>query len=130
MTTLNGVVEYRAIVSHEWIRRRTLRRFNQGLVKRSEICDCDFLLRTAADFHGTPSTRRCPVCDSDALRNVLWVYGAEIGKAAGSARSEEEVERFAASGAHFDVHRVEVCPDCSWNHLLETMVVSPPSRYA
>ncbi|MBV7282374.1 DUF5318 family protein [Corynebacterium sp. TAE3-ERU30] len=124
------MVEYRNIVSHEWHRRHTLRLYSQGVVTRAEICECDFLLRTAAEFHGSPSSRDCPVCSSQNMRDVLWIYGDEVGRAAGSARSEEEIAQLVSAGKLFDVHRVEVCPDCHWNHLLATMVVSPRTRYA
>ena len=57
--------------------------------------------------------------NGDGLRVVLWVYGDEIGKAAGSARSEKEIEQLVQNGRHATVHTVEVCPACKWNHLLK-----------
>lgn len=91
----------------------------EGLVPRAAICDADFLLVTAGKYHGEPAGYECPVCKGDNLRTVLWVYGEQIGKASGSARNEEEIEKLVENGRECTVHTVEVCPDCKWNHLLK-----------
>ncbi|AGG67929.1 hypothetical protein H924_12540 [Corynebacterium callunae DSM 20147] len=117
--TLVRVVQYRNEISHQLARRQTIRQFRAGLVSQASICDADFLLVTAGRYHGQPASYPCPICESDQLRIVLWVYGEEIGKAAGSARSEEEIALLVAKAPQCTVHTVEVCPACKWNHLLK-----------
>lgn len=113
-----AVVNYRDQISHRLARGQVLRNFREGLVPRGAICDADFLLVTAGRYHGRAADYVCPVCGGDQLRIVRWVYGEEIGRASGSARSEEEISRLVADGRQCTVHTVEVCPECRWNHLL------------
>lgn len=112
-------MNYRDQVSHQLARRQVLLRFRAGLVPRSAICDADFLLVTAGRHHGRSADYACPVCGGGQLRIVRWVYGEEIGRAAGSARSEEEIGQLVENGRQCTVHTVEVCPECKWNHLLK-----------
>ncbi|MDO4911055.1 MAG: DUF5318 family protein [Corynebacterium sp.] len=108
-------------LDHRWQRARVLADYQAGLLKRDELTDADFILTTAAKFHGEPkggSSFSCPVCEKTDVREVLWVHGEELGRASGSARSWEEIEEFARRGLSFEVHLVEVCPDCGWNYLL------------
>ncbi|BAU97331.1 hypothetical protein N24_3069 [Corynebacterium suranareeae] len=113
------MVQYQNEISHQLARRQTLRQFRAGLVQKDTICDAEFILVTASKYHGQPADYPCPICGSEDLRVVLWVYGDEIGKAAGSARSEEEIEQLLKNGRQATVHTVEVCPACKWNHLLQ-----------
>ncbi|CAB1048813.1 hypothetical protein FRC0546_02169 [Corynebacterium diphtheriae] len=119
------MVEFRNEVSHQWTRRHTLRKFRAGMLSRDSLCDADFVLVTASKFHGSRVPTPCPVCDSDQLRHVLWVYGESLGRASGSACTMEEIVTFAQSGKEFTVHTVEVCPDCRWNHLLNSVTAMP-----
>ncbi|MFW8623682.1 DUF5318 family protein [Corynebacterium glutamicum] len=113
------VVQYQNEISHQLARRQTLRQFRAGLVQKDTICDAEFILVTASKYHGHLADYPCPICGSEDLRVVLWVYGDEIGRAAGSARSEEEIEQLVKNGRQATVHTVEVCPTCKWNHLLK-----------
>ena len=94
-------------------------------MKQDTICDADSLLLAAAKFHGVPASTPCPICNKTNLREVLWVYGDELKRVAGSARSLTEIEQFAAAGLTFTVHRVEVCTNCKWNYLLMTAIAAP-----
>lgn len=117
----NGpVVEFSAVVSHRFARARALRLWRAGLKRTEELCDADFLLVTAGKFHGTPAGVPCPVCESADMRVVLWIFGEQLGKMSGTARDIAEIERIAATHEPFSVHTVEVCPNCRWNHLLQT----------
>lgn len=106
-------------VSHEWLRRATVREYRAGKIRREDICDADFLLKAAGRHHGTDSPRPCPVCES-SMRDVLWVYGDNLGRRSGSARTSDEIARLIDEVGPFSVHRVEVCDNCGWNHLLST----------
>lgn len=104
-------------VSHEWERRTTLRAYRASRVRREDICDADFLLKAAAEHHGTDAPRDCPVCAAQ-MREVLWIYGDNLGRRSGTARSAEEIDDIVAEVGPVTVHRVEVCRSCGWNHLL------------
>lgn len=125
---LHGVtgehVVYRNEVSHRFARAELLRRWRAGEVSRDEVCDADFLLVTAAKYHGVPAGHVCPVCGSGDLRIVQWIHGEQLGRMAGTARSDEEIARIVASGREATVHTVEVCPRCRWNHLLTAVTAT------
>lgn len=110
-------LSFKHIISHKWERAQHLKEYRAGLVVRSELCDADFLLCAAAEHHGVDMAKRCPMCEAP-MRLTTWVYGAELGRRAGSARNAEEIAEFAADGLEFTVHWVEVCTACRWNHLL------------
>ena len=121
--TGNEVV-YRNEVSHRFARAELLRRWRAGDVSRDEVCDADFLLLTAAEYHGRPAGRPCPVCGSEDLRIVQWIHGEQLGRMAGTARSDEEIARIVAAGKDATVHTVEVCPRCRWNYLLNAVTAT------
>ncbi|MDY3128228.1 MAG: DUF5318 family protein [Corynebacterium sp.] len=100
-------------------RQRLIRDIHAGRQRASDYQDADFLLVTAAKYHGLQTQRGCPLCESPLL-TATWVHGEELGKRSGSARSWEEIARLAAEGITFSVHTVEVCAHCLWNHLLRT----------
>ncbi len=118
------VFAYSQEISHEWERRATLRDHARGRVPADELCDADFLLRAAAEFHGTPSPRPCPICGG-TMSDVTWVYGDNLGRRSGTARNAEEIDALAAEVGPITVHVVEVCPHCRWNHLLKEVTASP-----
>lgn len=119
------VVVYRNEVSHQWEKHHLLARWRAGMVTRDEVCDADFLLVTAAKYHGRDAGRDCPICDSKQLREVEWIHGVSLGRMSGTARSPEEIEQIAAAGREVTVHTVEVCPECRWNHLLRAITAAP-----
>ncbi|WP_152823041.1 MULTISPECIES: DUF5318 family protein [unclassified Corynebacterium] len=118
-------MHYRYDVSYQWQRRTLLRRFRAGQVPREELCDADFLLVTAARFHGHPAPEPCPVCGSLELRVVRWVHGEDLGRRSGTARTEEEIAALVAERGEVTVHTVEVCPACRWNHLVRSATAAP-----
>jgi len=124
VSTNDPEVVYRNEVSHRFARADLLRRWRANEATRDEVCDADFLLVTAAKYHGRPAGYACPVCDSEDLRIVQWIHGEQLGRMAGTARTDEEIARIAATGRDVTVHTVEVCPRCRWNHLLTAVTAS------
>lgn len=115
---------YRNEVSHLWERQALLKRWRVGAASKEEVCDADFLLVTAARYHGEPAGRLCPICESDDLRVVQWVHGEQLGRVSGTARSDEEIDRIVSTGKEATVHTVEVCLHCRWNHLLKAVLAT------
>lgn len=124
MVRLGRMMQFSGEISHRLNRARVLANYSAGIVARQQLCDADFILVTASRYHGFPAGYPCPVCESEELRQVYWVYGDALGKGSATARSVEEIERFAVEGKVFRMHTVEVCPDCRWNHLLKEVTVS------
>ncbi|MDY5839163.1 DUF5318 family protein [Corynebacterium camporealensis] len=110
-------VAYKHVVSHAWERAQHLRQLRAGQLQREEVCDADFLLRAAAEHHGVAMQQDCPICGGP-LTLTRWIYGDNLGRRSGSARSEQEIADLVAEGLEFTVHNVEVCRECRWNHLI------------
>ncbi|MDY5785467.1 DUF5318 family protein [Corynebacterium sp.] len=115
---------YTREISHELQRRATLQAYARDAVDKDFVCDADFLLRAAAQHHGVDSPRPCPICEK-TMRVVAWVYGENLGRRSGTARSAEEIDALVAEVGSITVHQVEVCTHCRWNHLLKELTASP-----
>lgn len=113
----------RGLVDYTLQRRRVLSQVQSGEASLAQVCDASPYLVRAAKFHGLPTELGCPVCRKENLTHVYWVFGDELGQAAGSARTPDELDRLAEAIGEFDVRLVEVCRSCSWNHLVTAFVM-------
>ncbi|QYH19059.1 DUF5318 family protein [Corynebacterium aquatimens] len=118
------MIKFTHEISHELQRRDTLRQLRQGHLLIDDYCGADFLLRAAAEYHGQPSSRVCPICERE-MRDVKWVYGERLGRRSGTARDDGEIARLVAEVGPITVHVVEVCGHCKWNYLLKEVTATP-----
>ncbi|MEZ5171412.1 MAG: DUF5318 family protein [Acidimicrobiia bacterium] len=101
-------------------KRMVLRDFRQGELSRDEVCDAHPELLRAARHIGAHTDAVCPVCGGRGLRHVSYVYGDGLKRANGTCISHaRELERLGSSVDEFARYVVEVCIDCSWNHLVQ-----------
>lgn len=99
-------------------RRAVLRDLRRGTRSREDVCDAHPELVRAARNVGELVGRDCPVCGSDELYFVSYVYGDGLKAANGRCLSYPgELEKLRAKHDEFDRYVVEVCVDCRWNHL-------------
>ncbi|MFJ8812770.1 DUF5318 family protein [Amycolatopsis thermoflava] len=112
----------RQVVDYALQRRALLAGVRSGRVGTRDVCDADPYLLRAARFHGEPSEVPCPLCGKDGLTNVSWVFGEQLKHVSGSARTPTELARLANLVGEFNVHVVEVCRTCRWNHLVRSYV--------
>jgi hypothetical protein len=128
------VVGRRSVIDYALARRATLKSLHLGGASPRDVCDADPYLVRAARFHGSPTGQRCPVCGRAELREVMYVFGDELGQYSGRIKSAPELEEMAREHGEFRVYAVEVCLDCSWNHLTTSYVLGdgvprrPPRR--
>lgn len=122
-------------VSHALQRRATLEAMRRpaALLSGIDPCDADPLLVRSALHHGVLAARDCPVCTSQRLMVLNYVFGDQLGQFSGRIKSAEELCEMETEVGEFKVRVVEVCPDCNWNHLIETYVLGdgvrrPPPR--
>lgn len=99
-----------------------LRRPGRGL-DEDDPCDAEPLLVRAALHHGRVSDEECPICASDRLMLLDYVFGDQLGQFSGRIRSPEELEEMQYQFGEFTVREVEVCPDCRWNHMTRAYVL-------
>ena len=113
----------RDVVSFALARRSALERMRRGGAFNSDYCDADPGLLRAAKYHGEATDRGCPVCRRPELVEVTWVYGAQLGPLSGSARAQAQLPGMAHEHGRFKVYVVEVCRQCSWNHLVISFIL-------
>ena len=98
-------------------RRAVLAGVYAGRTGLFEVCDASPYLTRAARFHGDPTDEPCPVCRSQRLTTVSYVYGDALGHVSGQAKTRAELARMDSKQEEFSVYEVEVCRGCGWNHL-------------
>jgi hypothetical protein len=105
-------------VDYVLVRRAVLSDLQAGRRERAEVCDAHPELLRAGRNVGVAATDDCPVCGSDGLRLVSYVYGDGLRHANGRCiTSATELERLDAEHDEFSRYVVEVCVRCGWNHL-------------
>lgn len=114
----------RAVVDHGLTRRAVLERIRGGdALAREDHCDADPYLLRAARNHGEATERPCPLCRTNELVHVTYVFGDELGPFSGRVKSSAELPVLAYEHGQFRVYVVEVCDGCGWNHLTMSYVL-------
>ncbi len=109
----------RSVINYGLQRRSVLRSLLRGRpFDGVDVCDADPYLIKAARFHGVVAEDSCPICRADALSQVTYIYGEQLGHVSGAAVHPRRLAELAVKTGEFRVYVVEVCPDCRWNHLL------------
>ena len=110
-------------------RDQSVREFRRGRLSRLDVCDAQSeLLRVAANL-GQTTEVECPICESQMLTHVTFAFGPQLpagGRAIGSVRELRQLARSLRSEVAFYV--VEVCTNCSWNHMLRQFNASNTRR--
>jgi len=108
----------RQTVDYALARRAVLRDLKAGRRERSDVCDAHPELVRAGRHVGEPVDADCPVCGRAGLRLVSYVYGDALRHANGRCiATDQELAKLDATHDEFSRYIVEVCIDCSWNHL-------------
>lgn len=119
-----GEIDYRLA------RQSVLSEFRKGRIARHEICDAHPELARAARELGDPTKLDCPVCEQTKVVLVSYVFGPRLPAFGRCITSKKELQAIAKRSGTFSCYVVEVCPECSWNHLARTFVLSPPRSRA
>lgn len=126
----------RQVVDYALQRRNTesaLRRRVRTLTP-NDVCDADPMLIRAARHHGVPSVDTCPICAGERLTLLNYVFGDQLGQYSGRIKSTPELQEMQNEFGEFKVCVVEVCPDCGWNHMIQSYLLGdgvtrrPPRR--
>lgn len=105
-------------VDYALARRAVLRDLRRGVLHAEDVCDAHPELLRAARHVGEDAGHACPVCGGRRVRNVSYVYGDSLKQANGRCITcAAELERLGSRFDEFACYVVEVCLDCSWNHL-------------
>ncbi len=107
------------MVDYTLARRSVLAALRRGAVATTDVCDAHPELLRAGRNIGEPLDERCPVCSHETLRKVSYVYGEELKRNNGRVVYPPEwLDELVREHDQFTCYVVEVCIDCSWNHLI------------
>ncbi|MYI57919.1 MAG: hypothetical protein F4098_04530, partial [Acidimicrobiaceae bacterium] len=110
-------------IDYRLMREMTLSAWRNGKVSVSELCDAQPELRRNAEFCGRPLESPCPVCETDGLVEVTYVFGPRLPGHGRCVTSDKEMTRLNARKQPSVGYVVEVCTDCGWNHLTKSRSV-------
>jgi hypothetical protein len=110
----------RGFIDYSLDKRATLLALFRGVV---DACDADPYLMRAAKYHGEKVDRKCPVCKKDSLVELRYTFGDQLGQFSGRIKNGDELNEMESEFGEFSVYVVEVCRDCSWNHLCSTYLL-------
>ena len=114
------MISQRAYIDYTLDKRATLSALFRGIVI---ACDADPYLLLAAKFHGVRVERSCPVCKKKSLVELRYTYGDQLGQFSGRIKSLDELVEMEKEFGEFRVYVVEVCRECSWNHLCASFLL-------
>lgn len=107
-------------VDYRLARNSVVSEFRKGRLSRLDICDAQpELLRAAANV-GEESREDCPICEESKVRLVSYVFGNRLPPSGRCVTTKGELARLAQLSGNLSCYVVEVCPNCSWNHLAQT----------
>ena len=104
-------------IDYRLMRETILASWRNGRVSVAELCDAQPELRRNAEFCGRSLESPCPVCESDGLVEVTYVFGPRLPGHGRCVTSDKEMARLDARKQELRGYVVEVCTDCGWNHL-------------
>lgn len=108
---LPGQVDYRLARQH------LINEYRRGRLSRVDVCDAHpELIRNAVEL-GEASPRPCPICEGDDLVLVTYVFGPRLPSHGRCISSKQELAKLSRSARELAAYVVEVCRECSWNHL-------------
>ncbi len=110
----------RAQIDYSLNKRATLLALFRGA---ADACDADPYLMRAAKHHGTKAERNCPVCKKFSLVEIHYTFGDQLGQYSGRIKTQKELIEMEREFGEFRVCIVEVCRDCSWNHLSASFIL-------
>ena len=110
----------RGFIDYSLDKRATLLALFRGVV---DACDADPYLMRAAKYHGEKADRKCTVCKKDSLVELRYTFGDQLGQFSGRIKNGKELDEMESEFGEFSVYVVEVCRECSWNHLCSTYLL-------
>ncbi len=117
-TRVAGQVDYRLA------RNVIVSEFRKGRLSRLDVCDAHPELLRAAVNVGDETREDCPICDEAKLRIVSYVFGSRLPPSGVCVTSKAEMAKLARTAKDLTCYVVEVCPECSWNHLARSFALS------
>jgi hypothetical protein len=117
MGALPGAIDYRLA------RNAIVSEFRKGRLSRLDVCDAHPELLRAAKNVGQSTAVECPICEESNVVHVSYVFGSRLPPQGRCITSSTEMAKLSRRPTVLACYVVEVCPECSWNHLTRTFPV-------
>ncbi|MCE2531981.1 MAG: DUF5318 family protein [Acidimicrobiia bacterium] len=104
-------------VDYRLLREATLTGVRQGRISRADACDAHPELLRAARSYSEETSEPCPLCGDGPLVLVRYVFGPRLPPNGRCVATNGDWDRIRRRKGDFTCYVVEVCSDCSWNHL-------------
>jgi hypothetical protein len=111
---LPGQIDYRLA------RNSIIKEFRRGRLSKLDVCDAHPELLRAARNVGAPVGEDCPICEAATLVQVSYAFGPHLPPSGQCFTDAAELARLTRRAGQVACYVVEVCADCSWNHLTRT----------
>jgi hypothetical protein len=118
--------EPRGQVDYRLARNAVISEFRKGRLGRPDVCDAHPELVRAAREVGSPTRDECPICEDAELVHVSYVFGSRLPAHGRCITSTKELTALSRKATVNTCYVVEVCPECSWNHLARTFTLGGP----
>jgi hypothetical protein len=107
-----------ARLEYRLLRDAVVRDVERGRLSRVDVCDAHPELLRAARNVGVPTNEECPICKRDRTVAVTFVFGPRLPPGGRCPGSAAELRRLCRRTEPVVCYAVEVCPGCSWHHLI------------
>lgn len=117
-----------AAVDFRLARNAVLSEVKRGRLRPVDVCDAHPELLRAAKNIGRPTSESCQVCDKAELVHVTYVFGPRLPSQGRCVDTAAEMRRLDRRPEDLACYVVEVCPACSWNHLVRRVPLGGRGR--
>ena len=114
---LSGDIDYRLA------RNSVVSELKRGRMSRLDVCDAQPELLRAARNVGTATGEDCPICEEAKIVLVSFAFGPRLPPGGRCLATERELAKLSRGATELACYVVEVCPECSWNHLAKMFLV-------
>jgi Family of unknown function (DUF5318) len=105
-------------VEYALARNAVVREYHRGRLSRLDVCDAHPELVRCARNLGDATGENCPICEDAVLVDVTFVFGARLPSGGRCVATKAELARYWRRKDPVVCYVVEVCAECSWNHLV------------
>src|SRR5437763_9578814 len=109
-------------------RQALISEFRKKRLAQHEVCDAHPELVRAARECGEPTSIECPICEAANVVLVSYVFGPRLPSFGRCITSKDELAKLSRRTDQLSCYVVEVCPQCSWNHLARAFPVGRGRR--
>ena len=120
--SLRGV-GLRGVIDHRLARRALIAEYRKGRLARHQVCDAHPELIRAARQVGRPTDATCPICEDGKLVLVTYVFGPRLPAHGRCVTTAKEMHQLNRRADQLAAYVVEVCPSCTWHHLLRVLPI-------